>query len=146
MLYFAFGSNLNRKQMKRRCSDSKYVGCYTLKNYKLSFRTGSYSRGIMKMGVADIEKKKKSRVLGAIYKISKKDEKKLDIYEDFPSLYIKKYFKIYGKKVMFYYMPKKTKHVAPSKRYLNIIIQGYKDCGYRDSYILIAKNKRVKVR
>ena len=146
MLYFAFGSNLNRKQMKRRCSDSKYVGCYTLKNYKLSFRTNNYSGGVIDGGVADIEKKKKSRVLGAIYKISKKDEKKLDIYEDFPSLYIKKYFKIYGKKVMFYYMPIKTKHVAPSKRYLNIIIQGYKDCGYRDSYILIAKNKRVKVR
>tara|TARA_A100001011_G_scaffold400474_1_gene515290 strand:+ start:2326 stop:2766 length:441 start_codon:yes stop_codon:yes gene_type:complete len=146
MLYFAFGSNLNRKQMKRRCSDSKYVGCYTLKNYKLSFRTNNYSGGVIDGGVADIEKKKKSRVLGAIYKISKKDEKKLDIYEDFPSLYIKKYFKIYGKKVMFYYMPKKTKHVAPSKRYLNIIIQGYKDCGYRDSYILISKNKRVKVR
>ena len=146
MLYFAFGSNLNRKQMKRRCSDSKYVGCYTLKNYKLSFRTNNYSGGVIDGGVADIEKKKKSRVLGAIYKISKKDEKKLDIYEDFPSLYIKKYFKIYGKKVMFYYMPKKTKHVAPSKRYLNIIIQGYEDCGYRDSYILIAKNKRVKVR
>ena len=146
MLYFAFGSNLNRKQMKRRCSDSKYVGCYTLKNYKLSFRTNNYSGGVIDGGVADIEKKKKSRVLGAIYKISKKDEKKLDIYEDFPYLYIKKYFKIYGKKVMFYYMPKKTKHVAPSKRYLNIIIQGYKDCGYRDSYILIAKNKRVKVR
>ena len=45
---FAFGSNLHKKQMKKRCKDSKYIGCYTLKNYKLSFRTGSYSRGIMK--------------------------------------------------------------------------------------------------
>ena len=80
MLYFAFGSNLNRKQMKRRCSDSKYVGCYTLKNYKLSFRTNNYSGGVIDGGVADIEKKKKSRVLGAIYKISNKYEKKLDIY------------------------------------------------------------------
>ena len=58
MLYFAFGSNLHKKQMKRRCKDSKYIGCYTLKNYKLSFRTGNYSRGIMRAGVADIEKKK----------------------------------------------------------------------------------------
>ena len=41
MLYFAFGSNLHKKQMKRRCGDSKYIGCYTLKNYKLSFRTGN---------------------------------------------------------------------------------------------------------
>ena len=146
MLYFAFGSNLHKKQMKKRCKDSKYIGCYTLKNYKLSFRTGSYSRGIMKMVVADIEKKRNSKVLGAIYNISKRDEKKLDVYEDFPTLYIKKYFKILGKKVMFYYMPRKSRHVSPSKRYLNIIIKGYKDCGYRDTYIVISKNKKVKVK
>ena len=141
MLYFAFGSNLNQKQMKRRCRDSKYIGCYSLKNYKLVFR--NYFLG---GGVADVEKKKNSSVLGAIYKISKKDERELDIYEDFPKTYIKKYFRLLGKKVMFYYMPKKTKNVLPSKRYLNLIIQGYKDCGYRNNYIVISKNKKIKVK
>ena len=141
MLYFAFGSNLNQKQMKRRCRDSKYIGCYSLKNYKLVFR--NYFLG---GGVAYVLKKKNSSVLGAIYKISKKDEKELDIYEDFPKTYIKKYFSLLGKKVMFYYMPKKTKHVLPSKRYLNLIIQGYKDCGYRNNYIVISKNKKIKVK
>ncbi len=141
MLYFAFGSNLNQKQMKRRCRDSKYIGCYSLKNYKLVFR--NYFLG---GGVADVQKKNNSSVLGAIYKISKKDERELDIYEDFPKTYIKKYFRLLGKKVMFYYMPKKTKHVLPSKRYLNLIIQGYKDCGYRNNYIVISKNKKIKVK
>ena len=141
MLYFAFGSNLNQKQMKKRCRDSKYIGCYSLKNYKLVFR--NYFLG---GGVADVEKKNNSSVLGAIYKISKKDERELDIYEDFPKTYIKKYFRLLGKKVMFYYMPKKTKHVLPSKRYLNLIIQGYKDCGYRNNYIVISKNKKIKVK
>ena len=141
MLYFAFGSNLNQKQMKRRCRDSKYIGCYSLKNYKLVFR--NYFLG---GGVADVEKKNNSSVLGAIYKISKKDERELDIYEDFPKTYIKKYFRLLGKKVMFYYMPKKTKQVLPSKRYLNLIIQGYKDCGYRNNYIVISKNKKIKVK
>ena len=140
MLYFAFGSNLNQKQMKRRCKDSKYIGCYSLKNYKLVFR--NYFLG---GGVADIQKDKNSTVLGAIYKISKKDEKDLDVYEDYPKTYIKKYFKILGKKVMFYYMPKKTIHVPPSKRYLNLIIQGYKDCGYKNNYIVISRNKKIKV-
>tara|TARA_B100002052_G_scaffold171532_1_gene156155 strand:- start:320 stop:745 length:426 start_codon:yes stop_codon:yes gene_type:complete len=140
MLYFAFGSNLNQKQMKRRCKDSKYIGCYSLKNYKLVFR--NYFLG---GGVADIQKDKNSTVLGAIYKISKKDEKELDVYEDYPKTYIKKYFKILGKKVMFYYMPKKTMHVPPSKRYLNLIIQGYKDCGYNNNYIVISRNKKIKV-
>ena len=91
------------------------------------------------------QKDKNSTVLGAIYKISKKDEKELDVYEDYPKTYIKKYFKILGKKVMFYYMPKKTMHVPPSKRYLNLIIQGYKDCGYKNNYIVISRNKKVKV-
>ena len=141
MLYFAFGSNLNQKQMKRRCKDSKYIGCYSLKNYKLVFR--NYFLG---GGVADIQKDKNSTVLGAIYKISKKDEKELDVYEDYPKTYIKKYFKLFGKKVMFYYMPKKTKLVSPSKRYINIIIQGYKDCGYRNTFIVISKGKKVRIK
>ena len=46
---------------------------------------------------------------------------------------------------MFYYMPKKTKHVPPSKRYINIIIQGYKDCGYKDTFIIISKIKKLKL-
>lgn len=141
MLYFAYGSNLNRKQMKRRCKDSKYITCHTLAKYQLSFRN-NYLGG----GIADVEKKKGSKVLGAIYNITKKDEKKLDLYEDFPKLYVKKYFKFLGKKVMFYYMPKKTINIKPSKRYLNIIKQGYKDCGYKNSYILISRNNSVKVR
>ena len=141
MLYFAFGSNLNQKQMKKRCKDSKYIGCYSLKNYKLVFRNF-----FLGGGVADVQKHKNSSVLGAIYKISKKDEKKLDEYEDFPKTYIKRYFKLLGKKVMFYYMPKKSKHIPPSKRYLNLIIQGYKDCGYRNNYIVISKNKKIKVK
>jgi len=141
MLYFAFGSNLYKKQMKKRCKDSKYIKCHKLKGYKLAFRY-SYFGG----GVADVEKKKNGTVLGALYEISEKDEKKLDVYEDFPKVYIKKYFKFLGKKVMFYYMPKKTKQVMPSKRYLNLIIQGYKDCGYKNSYIVIARNKKIKVR
>ena len=141
MLYFAFGSNLNRKQMKKRCKDSKYIGCYKLKGYKLVFRHMYYGGG-----VADLDRKKNSTALGAIYKISKKDEKKLDEYEDFPRIYIKKYFKLSGRKVMFYYMPKKTKTIPPSKRYLNLIIQGYKDCGYKNNYIIISRNKKIKVR
>ena len=48
------------------------------------------------------------------------------------------------KKHAFYYMPKKTKPIPPSKRYLNLIIQGYKDCGYRNNYIVISKNKKIK--
>ena len=66
MLYFAFGSNLYQKQMKKRCKDSKYIGCYQLKDYKLAFRHFYFGGG-----VADVQRKKNSTVLGAIYNISK---------------------------------------------------------------------------
>ncbi len=138
MLYFAFGSNLNRKQIKRRCKNSRFISRHILKNYQLVFRS--------KYGAADIQRKKGSSVLGAIYDISKADEKKLDVYEEFPKVYVKKYFKILGKKVMFYYMSNKTKQTEPSKRYLSSIIQGYKDCGYKDSHILVLRAMRIKAR
>ena len=130
MLYFAFGSNLNQKQMKKRCKDSKYIGCYSLKNYKLVFRN-FYLGG----GVADIQKQKKSTVLGAIYQISRSDEKKLDVYEDFPILYKKYYFNYYGKEIMTYTMVKKTSFKFPTERYLNIVKRGYKDCGLNKKYL-----------
>ena len=138
MLYFAFGSNLNRKQIKRRCKNSRFISRHILKNYQLVFRS--------KYGAADIQKKKGSSVLGAIYDINKADEKKLDAYEEFPKVYVKKYFKILGKKVMFYYMSNKTKQTEPSRRYLSSIIQGYKDCGYKDSHILVLRARRIKAR
>ncbi len=138
MLYFAYGSNLHRKQMKRRCKNSRFISCHILKNYQLVFRS--------KYGAADIQRKKGSSVLGAIYDISKADEKKLDVYEEFPKVYVKKYFKILGRKAMFYYMSSKTKQTQPSRRYLSSIIQGYKDCGYEDSHVLVSRVRRRKVR
>ena len=130
MLYFAYGSNLNHFQMKRRCKDSIFLKKYELKNYKLNFRS--------KYRAADIEKNKNSLVPGALYEISKSDEKKLDRYEDFPILYKKIYFKHYNRKVMTYIMVKKTMFKYPTERYLNTIKRGYKDCKLEKKYLLKA--------
>jgi gamma-glutamylcyclotransferase (GGCT)/AIG2-like uncharacterized protein YtfP len=120
MLYFAYGSNLHHFQMKRRCKDSFFLKKINLIDFKLTFRS--------KHRAADIEPKKNSIVPGALYEISKSDEKKLDIYEDFPTLYKKYYFYYYKKKVMTYTMAKKTPFTFPTERYLNIVKRGYKDC------------------
>ena len=128
MLYFAYGSNLNLFQMKRRCKDSVFLKKYILKGYRLNFRS--------KYRAADIEKKKNSVVQGALFSISKSDEKKLDVYEDFPVLYKKKYFKYYNKQVMTYMMNKKTAFRYPTERYLNVIKQGYKDCKLDNNFLI----------
>ena len=92
MLYFAYGSNLHHFQMKRRCKDSIFFKKINLKNFKLTFRS--------KYRAADIEPKKNSFVPGALFKISKSDEKKLDVYEDYPTMYRKHYFTHFKEKVM----------------------------------------------
>ncbi len=130
MLYFAYGSNLNLFQMKRRCKDSVFLKKYELKGYRLNFRS--------KYRAADIEKSKNSLVPGALFEISKSDEKKLDVYEDYPVLYKKLYFLYYNKKVMTYIMVNKTKFRYPTERYLNVVKRGYKDCKLNMKYLKIA--------
>ena len=90
MLYFAYGSNLHHFQMKRRCKDSIYLKKINLKDFKLTFRS--------KYRAADIEPKKNSIVPGGLFEISKSDEKKLDVYEDYP---------IYIRNIIFIIMEKK---------------------------------------
>ena len=127
MLYFAYGSNLNHFQMKRRCKDSVFLKKINLSNFRLTFRS--------KYRAADIEPKKNSIVPGALFEISKSDEKKLNVYEDFPVLYKKYYFTYYGKKVMTYIMNKKTPFTYPTERYLNVVKKGYKDCNLKIEYL-----------
>ena len=114
--------------MKKRCKDSIYLKKIRLKDFKLTFRS--------KYRAADIEPKKWSIVPGGLFEISKSDEKKLDIYEDYPKLYKKYYFYYYGKKVMTYLMVKKSPFKFPTERYLNVVKRGYKDCALDIKYLI----------
>ena len=127
MLYFAYGSNLNHFQMKRRCKDSVFLKKINLKDFRLTFRS--------KYRAADIEPKKNLIVPGGLFEISKSDEKKLDIYEDYPILYKKYYFYYYRKRIMTYTMVNKSVFKFPTEKYLNIVKQGYKDCSLDDKFL-----------
>ena len=116
--------------MKRRCKDSIFLKKINLKDFRLTFRS--------KYRAADIEPKKNSIVPGGLFEISKSDEKKLDVYEEFPTLYKKHYFYYYGKKVMTYTMVKKSAFKFPTERYLNVVKRGYKDCKLDNKYLLNA--------
>ena len=131
MLYFAYGSNLNHQQMKNiRCVGSEYLKSIFLKDYKLLF---CHPNKLNKYGYANIVKKKGSKVPGAIWKITRKHEKILDRYEEFPNSYQKKYFYLNGKKIMFYIM-NKCFIKKPPKSYINTIKEGYKNCNIDIKY------------
>ena len=74
--YVAYGSNLSVEQMALRCPDATIIGTGRIQDYKLVFRFH-----------ADIEKSKGSYVPVLVWKISKADEKRLDIYEGVSSGY-----------------------------------------------------------
>ena len=74
-LYVAYGSNLNKQQMRHRCPSAKPVYTGYLNNWELVYRgskTGSY---------ATIRRKKGDRVPVVVWGIQHSDERNLDIYE-----------------------------------------------------------------
>ena len=127
MLYLAYGSNLNKKQMSRRCPNAKPVGSVILTGYKLEFRR-----------VATIKHTKKTddKLGCGLWEITEKCEKSLDIYEGFPHVYSKKIIKLNdGREVMTYYM-NNGEISPPSLKYFNTIREGFKDFGLPKNLLL----------
>ena len=134
--YLAYGSNLNKKQMKNRCPDAVPVGNCVVNDYELVFR-----------GVATIEPKPGASVQCGIWKISADDERSLDRYEGYPRLYVKQDFwvTVKGKTVraMAYVMTNGIRRLSPpSTGYLLTIAEGYDDFGLDDKPLSIAATRR----
>ena len=125
-IYFAYGSNLNHRQMAYRCPDAEFVGTGFIKDYTMTFK-GDNS------GVADIIPCSGGRVPVGVWKISSADERRLDIFEGFPRLYGKRAVRALcgGKSVegMVYTMSARKPVNLPSETYFNAILDGYSDCG-----------------
>lgn len=80
VLYFAYGSNLDFDQMKRRCPSARPVGVAKLPGRRLAFTRWSESR---KGAVADAVADPASEVWGVVYEITAEDLEVLDRCEGF---------------------------------------------------------------
>jgi gamma-glutamylcyclotransferase (GGCT)/AIG2-like uncharacterized protein YtfP len=131
MDYFAYGSNLNKKQMKERCPDAKPKFKAVLPNYKLFF-TG-WSRE-WKGGTASIKPVRGQNVPGAVWDISESDLRRLDRYEGYPTNYDRINVLVINEdgvagKAITYIKRQQSDETKPSAEYLAIIRQGYRDWG-----------------
>jgi len=126
MYYFAYASNLNQKQMRERCPDSKPLFRATLPNYKLVFV--GWSRQL-RGGKASIRFFRREKVLGAIYEVSEQCLRQLDKYESSYNRLKVTVFDEDGNPVeaITYINAGQSEETPPSKEYLSIIQQGYRD-------------------
>ena len=126
MYYFAYGSNLNKKQIRERCPDSKPIFIATLPNYKLVFVGWSRQwRG----GVISIKPFRGERVRGAIYEVSEQCLQRLDGYE---VGYNRFKVTVFGEddepiEAITYIKAGHIEDTQPTKEYLAVIQQGYRD-------------------
>ena len=127
--YIAYGSNLNIRQMKRRCPGATILGTANLKGWELLFKgsgTGSY---------LTIEECEGGTVPVVIWDVTPADEAALDRYEGFPSFYYKKEIRLQYKGIRtgkrrtvtaFAYIMHEDRPVGvPSQYYMTTCMEGY---------------------
>lgn len=132
--YFAYGSNLDPKQMESRVGPFQEALKARLPRFRLIFR--GYSK-MWNGATADIEPCGKKIVYGVVYKISKQQLRKLDKFEGFPNVYKRTWVKVIveNKEILSavtYIRVNKEPRAPPSKQYLETIIRGLKAHGYSD--------------
>ena len=124
MLYLAYGSNMNLEQMDYRCPNSKVVCNGELKGWKLVFNVHA---DVIKTGdMNDV-------VPVVVWDISDDDWYRLDMYEGYPSYYIKEIVNVILdngeiEEAIVYVMTDNRKGICPPmKSYFECILQGYID-------------------
>jgi gamma-glutamylcyclotransferase (GGCT)/AIG2-like uncharacterized protein YtfP len=80
MLYFAYASNLDPEQMKRRAPGSAVVGLAELRDHRVAFTQYSSTWG---GGVASIQPAHGESVWGVLFEVTDEDLASLDGYENF---------------------------------------------------------------
>jgi gamma-glutamylcyclotransferase len=129
MYYFAYASNLSRKQMSERCPNNKPKFIATLPNHKLIF--AGWSRK-WHGGIASIKPTTGEKVIGAVYEVTEGCLANLDKHEGLK--YRRKPVIVFTEdngsvEAVTYIMLEQSEETKPTLEYLAVIKQGYRDWG-----------------
>ena len=129
MYYFAYASNLSRKQMSERCPNNKPKFIATLPNHKLIF--AGWSRQ-WHGGIASIKPTTGEKVIGAVYEVTEGCLANLDKHEGLK--YRRKPVIVFTEdnesvEAVTYIMLEQSEETKPTLEYLAVIKQGYRDWG-----------------
>ncbi|KAF2226844.1 hypothetical protein BDZ85DRAFT_55379 [Elsinoe ampelina] len=140
-IYFGYGSNLWKQQMRLRCPESKYLGVGRLNGYKWIINDRGYAN------VVEVSKDDSITIdysYGLVYCLSPSDETRLDGNEGVPVAYTKEYLEVEfweshdGKpvdrseksekvKMLVYISRDRTKSDRPKHEYVYRMNQGIRD-------------------
>lgn len=147
-LYVAYGSNLNKQQMKGRCPDAKFVGTGVIENYELQFKGSLYGAH------ATIAPKEGASVPVGLWTIQSRDENRLDMYEG----YRKTGYRYYDKEQvrvnmtnggsvigMVYIMDQRMDFGQPTPGYYETVREGYANCGLDETVLEQALNSSLEL-
>ena len=147
-LYVAYGSNLNKQQMKGRCPDAKFVGTGVIENYELQFKGTLYGAH------ATIAPKEGASVPVGLWTIQSRDESRLDMYEG----YRKTGYRYYDKEQvrvnmtnggsvigMVYIMDQRMDFGQPTPGYYETVREGYANCGLDETVLEQALNSSLEL-
>lgn len=135
-LYFAYGSNMNFSQMKKRCPGSRIVGRAILKDWQYFINENGY---------AGIEPALGSLVRGGLWRIDAEHWEALDAYEGVKEgCYKKVRMEVFleqngtlEKKDVWLYLSNNYQYGKPTNSYQKVVLEGAKDFGLNPNYIKI---------
>jgi gamma-glutamylcyclotransferase len=131
-LVFAYGSNMNSRQMATRCPGARIIDVATLPDHRLLFTGRSARWG---GGVATIEPARRSRVVGVIWLVSAENLARLDEFEGYPYVYDRAQVLVDragGAASLWchaYLKAEAHEKTPPSPLYLRTILDGFEDVG-----------------
>ena len=141
--YFAYGSNMSKSQIEKRCPKYKKIGIAKLENYELTFPRKSKKRGC---GVSSVGPKDGKEVWGVVYELNEDDLASLDKKEGYGHDPTKNDYNRESIKVSLgrlddsldcwiYIAVKQEGIFRPNKEYLDAILAGAKENRIPEIYI-----------
>jgi gamma-glutamylcyclotransferase len=132
VLYFAYGSNLWRKQMLARCPDYREVGTGFLRGWRWIITTRGYASIVISEG---------DYVLGKVYELSTADIQSLDGFEGVAKNYYRKEMiavDANGHTLgCLVYIDQIVEEGEPKEEYISRINHGILDAGFPDEYVIL---------
>ncbi|MBI2917051.1 MAG: gamma-glutamylcyclotransferase [Chloroflexi bacterium] len=135
-LYFAYASNMDPVQMRRRCPGAKFLRPAAAQGYTLAFtRYSTQRRG----GSADMVEAPEDAVWGALYEVDEAGLSALDKWEGVPYAYRRGEVEVVAQDGTKYqavvYFAHRTGKFLPSKDYMERILRGARARGLPPDYI-----------